>query len=295
MDIKKMLGEARPNAEVIADTLVPIIDALCSVNIGVHSNYDVVRRSILRRQHDALDATIKLVDANIGELAVSFLRPACEELMWLAYFNKVGASHADTLTELMMCTDIHRTLHAQASYTPDAMHDLGLKGWYDATAKVQPKLLEQLRHLGRELRWPKPKNRQTALPSMRFIASEVGHLPLYDYLYFATSKTVHFNPHELTRRVWGSPPNYNWDAPFFRDFWSLFALAWSSRLLLLSCIETKDLVMQAPDVDHEGFGPALESLRKYAYIPIITSREFMHSDHPKFADTMAQLARRKGH
>jgi hypothetical protein len=97
---------------------------------------------------------------------------------------------------------------------------------------------------------------------------------LYDYLYFATSKTVHFNAHELTRRVWGKSPNFRWDSPYFRDFWTLFSLVWAARLFLLSCIECADLMRQAPDVSHEGFGPAIKMLQEYAYIPIITSREF---------------------
>jgi Family of unknown function (DUF5677) len=293
MDIKKMLAEVRPQVEVLSDTLVPIVDDICAVNIGEHDNYEVVRRSIIRRQHDGLDATITLVDTKKGELAVSFLRPACEELMWLVYFKKIGARHADELVELVMVADIARTLEAQAAYTPHSMEQLGLEPWLELNRKANPKIIERLRSLGRELGWPKPRNGKQVLPSMRYIASQVGHERLYDYLYFATSKTVHFNVHELTRRVWGKSPDYNWDAPYFRDFWSLFSLVWAARLLLLSCIESKDLIDQAPDVSHDGLIPALEMLRKYAYVPIITSREFMSADHPRFEETMRLMTERK--
>jgi hypothetical protein len=288
-----MLAEARPQVEILSDTLVPIVDDICAVNVGEHSNYEVVRRSIIRRQHDGLDAAIALVDAKKGELAVSFLRPACEELMWLVYFKKIGAKCADTLTELMMVSDIARTLEAQAAYTPTSMEQLGLQSWLESTRKVHPEIMDRLRTLGCELQWPKPRNSKHVLPSMRYIASQVDHLRLYDYLYFATSKTVHFNAHELTRRVWGKSPDYNWNAPYFRDFWSLFSLVWTARLLILCCIESKDLLDQAPDVTHDGLVPALDLLHKYAYIPIITSREFMPSDHPRFEETMRLMAERK--
>ena len=204
-----------------------------------------------------------------------------------------GGAGKETDDQARFCGKCRDVQAARVRRVIEHMEQLGLKDWHEATRKAQPKLLEELRALGRELGWPKPKNSHSALPSMRYIAVQGGHERLYDYLYFATSKTVHFNAHELTRRVWGKSPGYNWDAPYFRDFWSLFSLVWAARMLLLSCIECKDLVDQAPDVSHEGFGPALEMVSKYAYIPIITSREFMRPDHPRYAVTMEHLERRK--
>lgn len=294
MDIIETLKKLNGVAKTIHGAVQPLIDHISTVSLDSHSNLDVIRRSILRRQHDSLSAAFLLVDINKGESSLPYLRPACEELIWLRYFNKIGNEHATALADLLLLSDMLRTLNAQCAYTPGQMEELGLSEWHDAMNKLWSKEKHKLRGLGNVLGWPKPKSGEVRFPSVKHIAGNVGYLPLYNYLYFATSKAVHFNAHELTRRIWGAPPKFCMGAPFFRDYWSLFSMIWGSRLLLLAFIENYELVKQGPDVDESYLHTAIKTLKDYKDIPIIVGREFHLPQEPyfphrsKFMDSSAE-------
>ena len=50
---------------------------------GTQGYLPIIRRSILRRQLDSLEAIVGLVESHHGDAAVPLLRPACEELLWI--------------------------------------------------------------------------------------------------------------------------------------------------------------------------------------------------------------------
>jgi hypothetical protein len=63
----------------------------------------------------------------------------------------------------------------------------------------------KIKALGAELGWP--ANGRTP-PSVKWLASQTDNSDLYDFLYSATSRVLHFSVSEIARRGWG--PNVAW-------------------------------------------------------------------------------------
>jgi hypothetical protein len=98
------------------------------------------------------------------------------------------------------------TVEAQRLYAGDAtMKQFGFTTKYmSGLQEARKRAQAELRLIKAMLKWPiKPE----FLPSVSFIARTVNEKELYDLIYHATSRTVHFNVSELLRRAWGELPD----------------------------------------------------------------------------------------
>jgi hypothetical protein len=50
--------------------------------------WDILRRGAIKRQQEALGAALNMVDAGVGHFAVTLVRQAYEELIWIEYLHK---------------------------------------------------------------------------------------------------------------------------------------------------------------------------------------------------------------
>jgi hypothetical protein len=77
--------------------------------------WEFLKRSVIRRQFEALETILQMFDANHGHFGVLLLRPAYEELIWIAYLAK----HTDVAPELVRLLAVHEvanSLSAQNEY-----------------------------------------------------------------------------------------------------------------------------------------------------------------------------------
>jgi len=82
---------------------------------------------LLRRQQEALEASVQLARSGLGHLIVSFIRPAPAELLWMSFMRDLDQAEAQKLMGAMGHWDARRSLAAQRNYVGDAvMHTL----WY---------------------------------------------------------------------------------------------------------------------------------------------------------------------
>ena len=106
------------------------------------------------------------------------------------------------------------------------MRKLRLMDNYRFHVAQRSEVESDLVRLRRKLGWSK----RNEVPSVWFMAKHVNEERRYRFLYFATSRAVHFNVHELVRRCWGKPGKIVVDSDHFEEYWARFALSWGLRL-----------------------------------------------------------------
>ncbi|MFF0283606.1 hypothetical protein ACFYSW_25155 [Rhodococcus aetherivorans] len=203
----------------------------------------------IRRQLEALDAAVALAKAGLGHLAVGFIRPALDELLWIAWFKELSVEDAQRLLTAMNLLDSIRSVRAQRDYIGHAdMEDL----WYPATFlngldRLETEAKNNLKDLAKEFGW------SGAAPSAKWVAEKSDNLRLYEYLHSATSRALHYSMGEASRNCWGELGGIATTLkPEFRQHRTDFAMTWLPRLLLLTATTASDLLKEASIGFQEG-------------------------------------------
>jgi Family of unknown function (DUF5677) len=235
----------------------------------------VIFRAILRRQYESLSSIVEISGSERGYSAVSLLRPACEELIWIKYLKHIGIQDANELLRLMAVTEIGKTIEAQLEYAgPDAMKSLGFPVAFTSAQSASAfEAKRRLRVLGRRLNWG--NSGRGEIPSVFSIAKVTDNLALYKFLYHATSKFVHFSTHELMRRAWGRPGALSISSDTFARYWSAFSLRWGLQFYLETLLEGLDWIedQDSPELSEARIMEAAEAIRRFGLVPIVTAEE----------------------
>ncbi|MCJ2042244.1 DUF5677 domain-containing protein [Methylobacterium sp. J-059] len=234
-------------------------------------SYDIVRRAAIIRQREGLTAILSLCDTGSAAFGVCLLRPAYEEMLWLEYLSK-HSDVANELLHLMGQASIKEHMRVQMDYLKrDGMHAVGFTMKF---AKLfiasAPAATAGIKAIGAKLGW----RRESDKPSVAHIAQQVGRKDEYDYIYEATSRFVHFSPHELMRRAWGDHETMHISSDHFAKYWALFSLHWGLRIFLNSIRAVHDIF---PDdsAKRESYDKITEIIQSGILppVPIITEAE----------------------
>lgn len=232
--------------------------------------WEFIRRAAIVRQYEGLAALLKMADAGYGHFGVTLLRPAYEEFIWIKYLSG-KPEEAKVLIALLAMRGVDESMQAQSEYAgAKAMDTIGFSQRLVKVHAARGRALDaKIRSIGRKLKWPQNAN---PLPSMAYLSRATGQEREYKFLYYATSKFVHFSPHELGRRVWGKKGKVDIGSNSFSLYWSDFAMYWAFWLLIHTVVEVHDVLGDlgsTPEKDKE----MEEWLRSFAPIPIITPAE----------------------
>ncbi|MEU4673921.1 DUF5677 domain-containing protein [Amycolatopsis sp. NPDC023774] len=233
---------------------------------------------VLRRQLEALDATVVLTKAGLGHLAVGFVRPALDELLWMLWIKDLPHRDAQDLLMAMGRSDAIRSLLAQRAYVGDAvMQEL----WYpvrflDAQEQQLTPVKDELKRLRGKFNWSGGQ-----LPSASWVAEQSGHKDLYDYLHAATSRALHFSMGEVMRNGWGEPGGKLVTLkPEFRNYRTDFALHHLPMLFLQTAIACSDFLDSAgitgPEDEAlaEQLTAAAKALGEFGRVPLVHAHEW---------------------
>ena len=238
----------------------------------------ILRRSALRRQFEALEVAVELVESKRGYAAVPLVRPACEELLWLRYFTKLTADDAVLLSECWIRSGLLRDLAAQAAEVGgEEMLAIGLAPALNAFRSKESAVQHNLRGLGKRLGWPNQDVKRGRVPTTWFIARATDSTSLYRFLYHAASRYVHFSPVELSRRGWGQPGRLELSSHTYEPVWAAFALSWSTRLLGWS-MDAAARALEAEgvsDPDHRAMQDAFDRITDVPLVPLVTPEELV--------------------
>jgi len=232
--------------------------------------WEFIRRAAIVRQYEALQSLLKMADDGYAHFGVTLLRPAYEEFIWIKYLNR-WPTEAKALMMLLAMRGVDESMQAQSDYAgAKGMESIGFSQRLAKIHGARGRALDaKIRLIGRQLKWPANAN---PLPSMAYLSRVTGQEREYKFLYYATSKFVHFSTHELGRRVWGKKGRVKIGSNSFSAYWSDFAIYWAFWLLIHTFTEADDVLGDlgsTPEKDKE----MEEWLRSFAPIPIITPTE----------------------
>ncbi|KSU73667.1 hypothetical protein AS032_20900 [Rhodococcus qingshengii] len=193
----------------VVGELLPVFELLLSRQpiqwSDVENNMCLIgARFALTRQFESLRAAVELCNVDLGHLAVGFVRPACEELLWLQYLATLDESVAHDVYLALGSNDVMRSAQATHDFLGvEMMTQNGFpSGFSEFLTRVVPAQRKSLKAVGKSLGWPTTRS---PVPSTQWISEQVGQRKLYDYLYAASSRAVHFSAGEGLRRAWGDP------------------------------------------------------------------------------------------
>lgn len=195
------------DVQTALDAMRPLVEAASYIGPGEFQGFlSVARRAVLRRQFDALEAISHLVGEGRGYAAPPLLRPICEELIWISYVARIDSPDAEELICCRASVEVLELLEAQhAECGPVAMRELGLLREYERKMESKQTMHARIRALGRKLGWPANVTRRAQSPSVSWLAKRTDRKDVYDYIYCATSRFVHFSAHGLFRLAWYGP------------------------------------------------------------------------------------------
>ncbi|MFZ2174791.1 MAG: DUF5677 domain-containing protein, partial [Rhodococcus sp. (in: high G+C Gram-positive bacteria)] len=178
--------------------------------------------SSLRRQQESIRAAILLSRQDLGHLAVAFVRAALEDLMYLGFFASLDLGESQELFVAMGNFDSLRALLAQRNYIGDKemarlWYPKHFLDWAVARSEETRAVLTVLKQ---QYGWS-----GGIVPTGVWVADRVGQRELYDYLYAASSRALHFSVGEIMRRGWLEPTGtLVTDKRAFREHLASFAL-----------------------------------------------------------------------
>ncbi|MDI9947014.1 DUF5677 domain-containing protein [Rhodococcus sp. IEGM 1302] len=267
----------------VVGELLPVLELMLSRQpiqwSDVEKNMCLIgARFALTRQFESLRAAVKLCDIDLGHLAVGFVRPACEELLWLQYLATLDESDAHDVYLALGNNDTMRSAQATQDFLGvEAMTEIGFpRGFSEFLAHAVPAQRKSLKAVGQSLGWPP----RTPVPSTQWISEQVGQRKLYDYLYAASSRAVHFSAGEGLRRAWGDPGgSISVEDVHHRLYLADFALWQLTKLLLQTISNTEpwqgELVPRETDCkDDADAMDRLSAFQDLPGVPLVTAREY---------------------
>lgn len=240
---------------------------------------------LVRRQLEAIDAALLLTRGELGHMAVGFVRPALDELLWLTWMVTLSRDTAQRLLVAMGRSDATRSLLAQRRHVGD---DVMSELWYpvaflDSVEAGRHAIDQELARARKALSW-----QGRDLPTARWVAEQTGNLDLYEYLHSATSRALHFSMGEVERNGWGEPGGIlTTKKREFRDYRAAFALDQLPKLFIRTSAAAAPLFEGAgmssdPDLDDEALLRSVELLMSLGTVPLVHAHEWnLTPDGPK--------------
>jgi hypothetical protein len=270
----------RNDISIILEEMKPFIESAARFrwDPSTMGYLPLIRRAILCRQYECFGCILQLVEHSQGYAGLPLLRPACEELIWAKYLALIDKDSANDLLLCLTQKGMFDSLVAQDHYagrTQTKKSDL-LEILKRLTLH-QPAVRSELSAIGKKLNWPKKSIEARTTPSMEWLAKTTEMRWVYDYLYHASSRYVHFSPTELLRRAWGTPEEVTIQSSNYGDYWNAFVLVWGQKLitevfLVLQKSLEADGVIDV-EVDGDKIIGAYKRIAEFGLVPIITQSE----------------------
>jgi hypothetical protein len=171
------------------------------------------------------------------------LRGLCEDVIALKYLNeKVDSADAEVLISSWMNQQTSESIEKQENFFQSNRPYQPVLS--NVRAESSDSLRSKLNPLKQKYGWRRDK------PSVSQMAKACGLNEVYDYLYAATSRTVHFSPSVLFRMGWGpKEPDkpYTFSTSHFNGYYDSFNAFYGSYLFILLCDTIKSHCLFSDD------------------------------------------------
>lgn len=282
--------ELAQHADVLADVVRELISHLEKVPFErvLANPKSALFRACLLRQAEAMEAASLLAKNGLGHMAVVYVRPSCEEFFWLKYLSTLPDAHVAALFINLSGQEAVRSLTAQQQFVgKKGMKRLGFPAAFVnlATDKALAGR-EVIAEVGRDLNWPEPADpKGVQIPSTHWIANAIGEGKLYDFLFSATSRAVHFSMHEAARKMWADDDgDMDLESSIHVRYRTHFGIHWTCELLVRTLLLTMEAelskegdttrTVELSDDFFERLKSAIGGVRKVGSPPVVIPEEF---------------------
>lgn len=180
----------------LLDELRPTLSGITKASIQDVGIYGCALRASLAKNFEFADFVNRNPPPDHGFFITSTLRGICEDLIVLSFVAALSPADRNEAVSLLMAKNVADGIAAQSAFFK------AQRPWQpvlNPPAETSTDTEARLKELAKTLGWT---GRQS-WPTVWFMAKASSLLPLYSYIYAATSKWVHFSPHILLRMGWG--------------------------------------------------------------------------------------------
>ncbi|TWR25459.1 hypothetical protein FPZ42_12735 [Mucilaginibacter achroorhodeus] len=217
-----------------------------------------------------------------------FLRGLCEDLITLKFIGKNFSYDKEQLIESYMFYLLLHSMLAQKSFLDKAVPFQQFPLFKDLDTLIETREAE-LKNLMKN----NGLNKERLFPSVEHMAIDAQLKHLYDFLYHATSRMVHFSPNILLRMGW-----YKKDGPTvfsthnFHKYYDQFNKFYAAYLLLEFCDSFKKQMKFKEDILKE-FKQIKKILLADAFYPELVTFEELNMKRPSnlFINFLTELAK----
>ena len=180
--IFRAVGRKLKFAAVSMDTLDEgLLDALVQAAVWRCIEFNVAANRTAKRVEEAF-------------FLLSNLRGICEDLIYLTYLSRMEETHSKKLIKMLLKKNTLDGLSIQKQFFSTNNPFQPVLGGDSSSADEHQRELRQF--------WKSLGSPRRDGPSMRDMADYVGLSYTYEFIYFAASNFVHFNPLVLLRNGW---------------------------------------------------------------------------------------------
>lgn len=215
------------------------------------------------------------------------LRSVCEDLIVLGFIDKNFSNESDEIIKLQLSLDINKSLLAQeALFSEYRPHQPRIKPSKNTMQfKENEERLKQI--FGSSLR-----GKNQVQPSIWHMAKDQEMHLLYEFLYHATSRLVHFSPNTLLRMAWFDPKSNisHCDPSSLDKYYFHFVKFYSAHLLSAFVNRFSDKV----DIDeklHQAIAEKIGEVNSNPRWPELVTFEELNAENPWDGDeTMNRMS-----
>lgn len=219
-----------------------------------YTKFDVllVLRCIARETQENLAAIIDLVEGGHAYAATALLRPMCEELIFARFIRSLPEHDAEEFINTKIVLEIDEGISRQRVFfsnqerrfsgrifparRPSDLH-ISETTASEIVSEIK-RLKSALKDIGRRLGWGSRTS-----PSAAHMARSTNSTDEYEFLYHASSSSVHASLHHLGRMIWGdaNSDEFSITNRNFEQYYRRFALTYGVWL----CGDMIELLLKA--------------------------------------------------
>ena len=218
---------------------------------------------------------------------IPFLRGICEDIITLKFLYTIEQSKRNEIVSVYSLLLQFESMHIQGEFfSNEFISEPVLITDKETIESMQNDLKILWKNLG--------YNKDTIFPSVKHMAVSTNMKGLYEYLYHATSRAVHFSPNHLMRTGWDNDKNdiYIFSISNFTNYYYQFLTFYSSYLFLKYVKEFKKILLLNNDflriIKDMKF-----TFRNLLHCPEIVTYEEMNKKRPlKITSLLADKSQR---
>jgi hypothetical protein len=269
----------------ILEELEPVIRRCSSGNAEQDGPFLMSLRAALSKNFE-LNRFIQAHREAVNAFAITAaLRGVCEDIIVLKFLGTFTKVDRDVAVGVLAMKNTLEFMHEQTAFFTTYRPSQPILEANDVSREIHG-LKQRLRAFRRSYKWRKHRE----WPSVREMAQFTDLLPLYNFVYAATSQFVHYSPRNLLRMARRTASGKTtFSTSHFADYYNAFNRFYGPFLFITFCTTFAERLDCLDDI-REGIEMLMRHLDEELRWPELVTMEEM--DLPTVAPTLRMMAHR---